>query len=140
QREKDVARARLSRLVAEHPVVGEHIDAALRGFNGEPGTPETFDQLHEMLESQPYRLSYWRTASHEINYRRFFDVNTLAGRRVENPDVFDATHQLIGSLIASGTVHAVSIDHHDGLLYPERYFDMVQDLAAQSLGHAVCDG
>ena len=75
------------------PAVGRAIDDAIRSVNGEPGRPESFDALHELLEAQPYRLAYWRTASHEINYRRFFDVNTLAGLRVENPDVFAATHQ-----------------------------------------------
>jgi len=95
QREKEVARTRLSRLVAETPVIGEQIELALRSFNGEPGRPETFDQLHELLQSQPYRLAYWRTASHEINYRRFFDVNTLAGLRVERPEVFAAVHKLL---------------------------------------------
>ena len=64
-----------------------------------PGKPETFDALHELLEAQAYRLAYWRTASHEINYRRFFDVNTLAGLRVEEPDVFEATHALLGQLL-----------------------------------------
>ena len=99
QREKDVARARLARLVLETPAVGEQIEAALHTFNGEPGRPESFNELHELLESQPYRLSYWRTASHEINYRRFFDVNTLAGLRVERPEVFAATHKLLETLL-----------------------------------------
>ena len=134
QREKDVARTRLARLVGETPVVGEQIQLALRGFNGEPGKPESFDQLHEMLESQPYRLSYWRTASHEINYRRFFDVNTLAGLRVERPEVFAATHTLLGALLGDGTVDAVRIDHPDGLFDPARYFEMLQDLAAHAWG------
>ena len=61
----------------------------LARFNGVPGQARSFDALHELLESQAYRLAYWRTASHEINYRRFFDVNTLAGLRVEDPAVFD---------------------------------------------------
>ena len=61
-------------------------DDVLARFNGVPGQPQSFDALHELLESQAYRLAYWRTASHEINYRRFFDVNTLAGLRVEDPD------------------------------------------------------
>ena len=87
-------------------------------INGEPGRPESFDALHELLEAQAYRLSYWRTASHEINYRRFFDINTLAGLRVENQDVFDATHQLLAQLIRDGKVQAVRIDHPDGLFDP----------------------
>jgi (1->4)-alpha-D-glucan 1-alpha-D-glucosylmutase len=132
QREKEVARGRLSRLVAESEPVRHAIEAAIVQFNGEPGRPESFDELHELLESQPYRLAYWRTASHEINYRRFFDVNTLAGLRVEDPRVFEETHQLLASLLAEGKVQAVRIDHPDGLFDPARYFSMLQDLAARA--------
>jgi (1->4)-alpha-D-glucan 1-alpha-D-glucosylmutase len=131
QREKEVARKRLLRLVDDAPMVGEQLNAAMREVNGEPGRGESFDALHELLEAQPYRLSYWRTASHEINYRRFFDINTLAGLRVERPEVFAATHRLLSELIASGRVQGVRIDHPDGLFDPARYFDMLQDLAAQ---------
>ena len=67
-----------------------------------PGVRRASTMLHELLEAQVYRLSHWRTASHEINYRRFFDVNGLAGLRVEDPQVFAATHELLGKLIASG--------------------------------------
>jgi (1->4)-alpha-D-glucan 1-alpha-D-glucosylmutase len=130
QREKEVARGRLTRLTAEAPDVPRAIDLAVQRFNGEPGKSDSFDELHELLELQAYRLSYWRTASHEINYRRFFDINTLAGLRVEDPEVFAATHQLLASLIAGGKVHAVRIDHPDGLFDPARYFSMLQDLAA----------
>jgi (1->4)-alpha-D-glucan 1-alpha-D-glucosylmutase len=134
QREKAVARARLERLVAEEPRVGEAIQQAVKKFNGVPGDNASFDALHELLEAQAYRLSYWRTASHEINYRRFFDINTLAGIRVEHQEVFDATHRLLGEMIRAGTVNAVRIDHPDGLFNPARYFVMLQELAARSLG------
>ena len=132
QREKEVARGRLGRLAAESDPVRQAIDAAIVQFNGEPGRPESFDELHELLESQPYRLAYWRTASHEINYRRFFDVNTLAGLRVEDPRVFEETHRLLASLLAEDKVQAVRIDHPDGLFDPARYFSMLQDLAARA--------
>jgi (1->4)-alpha-D-glucan 1-alpha-D-glucosylmutase len=131
QREKEVARSRLARLVADSPAIAAGIEAAVREVNGVAGNPSTFDALHDLLESQAYRLSYWRTASHEINYRRFFDVNTLAGLSVEHADVFAATHRLLGSLIEDGIVHAVRVDHPDGLFDPARYFDMLQDLAAR---------
>ena len=132
QREKEVARGRLSRLVGESPVVADAIAQAIRRFNGEPGRPESFDAMHELLEAQVYRLSYWRTASHEINYRRFFDVNSLAGLRVEDAEVFAETHRLLGSLLAEDQVQAVRIDHPDGLFDPVRYFSMLQELAARS--------
>ena len=132
QRETEVARGRLSRLAAESEPVRQAIEAAIVEFNGEAGRPESFDALHELLEAQPYRLSYWRTASHEINYRRFFDVNTLAGLRVEDPRVFEETHQLLASLLAENKVQGVRIDHPDGLFDPARYFSMLQDLAARA--------
>jgi (1->4)-alpha-D-glucan 1-alpha-D-glucosylmutase len=130
QREKEVARGRLARLATEAPAVREAIEATVREANGEPGRPESFDALHDLLEAQAYRLSYWRTASHEINYRRFFDINTLAGLRVEDAEVFAATHQLLGQLLADGHVQGVRVDHPDGLFDPARYFRMLQDLAA----------
>lgn len=134
QREKEVARIRLGRLVQESPVVGRHITNAVTVVNGVPGHPGSFDPLHALLEAQAYRLAYWRTASHEINYRRFFDVNTLAGLRVEQPDVFEATHALLGRLLADGSVQGVRIDHPDGLFDPQRYFEMLQELAARMAG------
>jgi (1->4)-alpha-D-glucan 1-alpha-D-glucosylmutase len=134
QREKEVARARLARLVQEAPAVRDALEEAIRDVNGTPGDTPSFDALHELLESQAYRLAYWRTASHEINYRRFFDINTLAGLRVEDPAVFQATHRLLEELIRAGSVHAVRVDHPDGLFDPARYFDMLQDLAARAWG------
>lgn len=133
QREKEVARARLARLAQESPIVGRHLAEAVRAANGTPGKPESFDALHALLESQAYRLSYWRAASHEINYRRFFDVNTLAGLRVEEPEVFEATHIRLGQLLADGSVQGVRIDHPDGLFDPRRYFEMLQDLARRAV-------
>ena len=133
QREKEVARARLARLVADYPVVATLVDGAVREVNGEVGRPESFNALHELLEAQAYRLSYWRTASHEINYRRFFDVNELAGLRVEDPEVFAATHELLGQLLKNGRVQAVRIDHPDGLFDPARYFAMLQELGGGDL-------
>jgi (1->4)-alpha-D-glucan 1-alpha-D-glucosylmutase len=136
QREKEVARARLTRLVTESPIIRDHIESVVREVNGQPGRPESFDALHELLESQAYRLAYWRTASHEINYRRFFDVNTLAGLRVEDPEVFASTHKLLGELIANGSIGGIRVDHPDGLFDPSKYFSMLQELAGRALGLA----
>jgi (1->4)-alpha-D-glucan 1-alpha-D-glucosylmutase len=129
QREKEVARTRLARLVQEDDGIAAEIAAAVEHVNGSPGDPASFNTLHELLEAQAYRLSYWRTASHEINYRRFFDVNTLAGMCIERREVFEATHRLLGQLLASGRLQGVRVDHPDGLFDPARYFDMLQELA-----------
>jgi (1->4)-alpha-D-glucan 1-alpha-D-glucosylmutase len=130
-REKEVARGRLARLASESPEVREQIEAAVARFNGEPGKAESFDALHDLLEAQAYRLAYWRTASHEINYRRFFDINTLAGLRVEVPEVFETTHRLLSALLRDGKLDGVRLDHPDGLFDPARYFVELQKLASR---------
>jgi (1->4)-alpha-D-glucan 1-alpha-D-glucosylmutase len=122
RREKEIARERLARLAADSPRVRRHVEDALSAYNGRPGDPGSFVLLHNLLERQPYRLSYWRTASHEINYRRFFDVNHLAGVRIEEPDVFAATHSLTLGLIEKGHIDGLRIDHPDGLFDPAAYF------------------
>src|SRR6185369_1169862 len=90
QREKEIARERLARLVERAPRIAAHVEQCVAAANGRPGHPASFDALHALLEVEAYRLAYWRTAFHEINYRRFFDVNTLIGMRVEEPEVFAA--------------------------------------------------
>ncbi|MBC3273424.1 malto-oligosyltrehalose synthase [Pseudomonas sp. SWRI81] len=84
-------------------------------------TAEGFDNLHQLLERQSYRLASWRTAADDINWRRFFDINELGGLRVERPAVFEATHGKIFQLIAEGLVDGLRIDHIDGLADPRGY-------------------
>ncbi|WP_422420178.1 malto-oligosyltrehalose synthase [Pseudomonas sp. GZD-222] len=84
-------------------------------------TPAGFERLHGLLEHQAYRLASWRTAADDINWRRFFDINELAGLRVERSEVFEATHQKIFELIAKGLVDGLRIDHIDGLADPRGY-------------------
>jgi len=85
------------------------------------GTEDGQRRLHELLQRQHYRLSWWRAATDEINWRRFFDINMLAGVRVEVPRVFDATHRFILQLYADGLIDGVRIDHIDGLAEPRLY-------------------
>jgi (1->4)-alpha-D-glucan 1-alpha-D-glucosylmutase len=77
--------------------------------------------LAELVDRQWYRLAHWRVADEELNYRRFFDVDTLAAVRVEDPDVFDATHRLLLDLVADGSLDGLRIDHPDGLADPRAY-------------------
>ena len=67
---------------------------------------------------QNYRLAHWRTASQELDYRRFFDIDTLIGLRVEDEVVFADTHALVLSWVAAGVVDGLRIDHIDGLWIP----------------------
>ncbi|MDO4900441.1 malto-oligosyltrehalose synthase [Actinomyces sp.] len=78
--------------------------------------------LPELLQRQHYRLAYWRVGDEELNYRRFFDIATLAAVRVEDPEVFAGSHALILELLESGTIDALRVDHPDGLADPEGYF------------------
>lgn len=126
QREAEVHRERLARLLATSAAVRTHVAAAVAALRGTTGRPESFDALHALLEAQAYRLAHWRTASHEINYRRFFDVNGLAGVRMEQPRVFDATHALLARLVADGRVVGVRLDHVDGLFDPEEYLNRLR--------------
>ena len=126
RREQNVTRQRLAALIERSPAVAAHIDAAVAAWNGTPGQPASFDRLDTLLDAQAYRLAYWRTAADEINYRRFFDVNELAGIRMEDPEVFETAHQLLFRLIGDGLVTGLRIDHPDGLLDPIAYAERLQ--------------
>jgi (1->4)-alpha-D-glucan 1-alpha-D-glucosylmutase len=112
------------------------IQSAVEIINGVEGDSHSFDRLHLLLDAQPYRLASWRTSAEEINYRRFFDVNDLVGLRMENPEVFAATHCRIRELLASHQVTGLRIDHCDGMLNPRQYLIRLQllYLASQCAG------
>lgn len=95
------------------------IEQALAQFTS--ASPESQQRLHTLLEQQHYRLTWWRNAAEEINWRRFFEVTELAGVRVEDDDVFDATHACIFRLYAEGVIDGVRVDHVDGLAWPAQY-------------------
>ncbi|WP_262296481.1 malto-oligosyltrehalose synthase [Microvirga sesbaniae] len=111
----------LAQAVGTSPGLKKAIESAVAALNGVSGHPASFNALHRLLEAQAYRLSYWRVASSDINYRRFFDINTLAGIRVEIPEIFEKTHELILRLVNEGLVDGLRIDHIDGLADPEGY-------------------
>ncbi|PIQ96047.1 MAG: malto-oligosyltrehalose synthase [Nitrospinae bacterium CG11_big_fil_rev_8_21_14_0_20_56_8] len=126
-REKEIIRSRFMKLLEEAPVIRTHIAETLKIFNGNPEDPGSFDLLHRLLEQQVYRLSYWRTAAHEINYRRFFDINHLVGIQMEREEVFQLAHTLILKQLAEGKIHGLRLDHVDGLYDPASYFDRLQE-------------
>ncbi len=100
------------------------LDSAIKNFtvNKETGSNEhQVNQLHQLLERQPYRLASWRTASDDINWRRFFDINELAAVRTEHAEVFNAIHTKIFNLIEDGVIDGLRIDHIDGLANPRAY-------------------
>ncbi|HQR53495.1 MAG TPA: malto-oligosyltrehalose synthase [Burkholderiales bacterium] len=133
-RDKEVHKRRLARVVTDCAPLARAIDAAVRGINGSTDNPASFDTLHALLEAQAYRLAYWRVASDEINYRRFFDINDLAALRMEDEVVFDATHHLVLDLVAAGQIEGLRIDHPDGLYDPAAYFRHLQDRISLAWG------
>jgi (1->4)-alpha-D-glucan 1-alpha-D-glucosylmutase len=134
---KEVAKVRLAALARTCPEAQEAIEAELAALNGRPGESASFERLHALLESQPYRLAHWRVAQDEINYRRFFDINELAALRQEDEVVFEATHRFALSLVAAGAVAALRIDHPDGLYDPKDYFRRLREACARPVYVAV---
>jgi len=118
---------------AREPDFANAIAAALDEFTGQPGERASFEPLHRLLEMQAYRIAYWRVAAEEINYRRFFNINDLAGLRMELPELFERTHRLVFELIERGDVQALRIDHIDGLFDPKAYCEQLQQHCAASL-------
>jgi (1->4)-alpha-D-glucan 1-alpha-D-glucosylmutase len=119
----------LARLAAGDGKAAAACEAACAAYNGEPGNPRSFDELHRLLEAQAYRASYWRLAANEINYRRFFDINDLAGIRVEEPEVMSITHHLIYQLMQDRVIQGLRLDHIDGLRNPKSYLEQLQEAA-----------
>jgi (1->4)-alpha-D-glucan 1-alpha-D-glucosylmutase len=121
------AKLDLARLASAEPALRELVEASVTACNGEAGRPESFRALHRLLEAQAYRLAFWRVAADEINYRRFFNINELAGLRIERRDVFDLVHRRALEWIARGELDGLRIDHIDGLLDPRAYCERLRE-------------
>lgn len=91
------------------------------------------EALHAVLERQFWRLSYWKTATHEVNYRRFFDHNDLVALQSDVPEVFHAVHQLLSRYVGRGAVEGVRVDHIDGLLDPSAYLRQLKALGTRHI-------
>lgn len=131
-RDKELLKQRLAALYGEHQAVAKIVSASTDHHNSaEPHTPEDPGRLHLLLERQAYRLAHWRVASDDINYRRFFDINELACLRMEDPEVFEQTHNTTLDFLARNKVQGLRIDHPDGLYNPAEYFQRLQERGAQ---------
>ncbi len=110
------------------------IARGLQAYRAGPDRAAQILALHHLLERQHYKLGHWRLASSDINYRRFFDVNTLAGLRVEDAGTFDGIHHLVRKLIAEGRLQGLRLDHIDGLRDPAQYFQRLRRLIRDAQG------
>jgi len=115
RRDAGVLREQLRRLLSDRPALGTAIDDTMAALNAD------VDALDAFLKIQNYRIAFWRTAGRDLDYRRFFDIDTLVGLRVEDPEVFDDTHRQILSWVTEGAVDGLRVDHPDGLRDLEGY-------------------
>jgi (1->4)-alpha-D-glucan 1-alpha-D-glucosylmutase len=125
-RDKAVLRSRLAQFCEEQAVVAAAVDAEVAATNGD------VDRMDALLDAQNYRLAWWRNAGQESDYRRFFDISTLVGLRVEHEPVFEDSHTLVLEWLAGGVLDGVRVDHVDGLRDPSGYLDRLAHRAPEA--------
>lgn len=126
RRDVVVLKKAIERLIQSSPEVAAAIDDEVQVFNAD------YDLLHEMLERQNYRLAFWRAAGRDLGYRRFFDITSLIGLRMEDEQVFDDTHELVLRWLRESAIDGVRIDHIDGLRDPLAYLQRLRRAAPKS--------
>ena len=118
-------KAELGRLARDDAAVQQAINAVVSRLNGNPA------MLDALIRDQHWRAAHFRVAADDINYRRFFDINDLAGLRMELPELFEHAHSLVLRLLNEGTIDGLRIDHVDGLLDPKAYLERLRSEAAR---------
>ncbi|MBC7792587.1 MAG: malto-oligosyltrehalose synthase, partial [Clostridia bacterium] len=119
-RHKSGASTLLANMIEDDPAVAAAIDERLATISG------NLDQLDTLVERLNFRLAYWRAARFDLDYRRFFDINELVGLRMDQAKVFADTHALILDWVRAGHVTGLRIDHPDGLIDPQGYFERLR--------------
>lgn len=125
-------KTQLWELYRREPDIAKSLNRILQSFNGDPGNKESFICLDNLLKKQVFRLRFWKTATDEINYRRFFDINDLISLRQESKSVFLWSHELVLRLIKDGKVDGLRIDHIDGLADPAAYLKRLKEKAGDT--------
>ncbi|MDR0360978.1 MAG: malto-oligosyltrehalose synthase [bacterium] len=121
--EKDALKAELGIVCTAEPGAADALNAEITAVNAD------LDRLDALLSTQHYRLARWKTAATELDYRRFFDIPSLVGLRVEDEHVFQASHRLVLEWLREGRIDGLRIDHVDGLRDPEDYLHRLRDAA-----------
>jgi len=122
-----IVKGMLWELYSSNEQIKRFINNSVAAFNGREGVPDSFNRLDELLSEQLFRLCFWKVATEEINYRRFFNINNLICVRVEDPQVFEHSHSLIFKLIDEGKITGLRIDHIDGLYDPTGYLKRLRE-------------
>ena len=126
------AKRMLWELYSTNEHIKRFIDTNISIFNGDPQDPLSFNLLDSLLSEQHFRLSFWKVATEEINYRRFFNINGLISLKIEDDTVFNHTHALIFKLLKEGKFSGLRIDHIDGLYDPTRYLEKLRKEVGQT--------
>lgn len=116
----------LAGMLEESPDLCTAVDKAVGAVSASP------DLLDHFLDEQNYRLAFWRAAERDLDYRRFFDIDSLIGMRMEEERVFADTHRLVLEWLRRGMLDGVRVDHPDGLRDPEQYFQRLRKAAPQA--------
>jgi len=116
----------LGHFFEQAPSAAAAVDRTLATLSDDPAA------LDDFLNLQHHRLAFWKTGDRELDYRRFFDVNSLVGLRVEHEDVFKDTHRTLERLLRNGCIDGLRVDHIDGLADPERYLERLRALAPKA--------
>ncbi len=125
-RERQRIKATFLQVVNASPEARDFLLENIALLNGKKGRRESFRPLDSLLSRQAYKLAFWKEAREQINYRRFFDISDLIGVRVEEAEVFEATHSLILCLVRENKASGLRVDHIDGLRDPQQYLERLQ--------------
>ncbi|MFO7866060.1 MAG: malto-oligosyltrehalose synthase [Candidatus Aminicenantes bacterium] len=125
----DMVKELIWELYRENSAIRAHMERSLKAFNHGADSPVPFQPLNDLLNRQFFRLSFWKVAMEEINYRRFFNINDLISLRMENPGVFTHFHSLVVDYIQKGFFTGLRVDHIDGLHNPEAYLKRLRKSA-----------
>ena len=126
-----VQKAELATLVATRPDVADAIGQRLSVFRGYQGEIDSWGHLHALIAGQNWRVAYFKVAADDINYRRFFNINELAGLRMDEPELFDVAHRMVLGMVEDGTLDGIRIDHIDGLIDPKGYCERLVAAASK---------
>ncbi len=128
-------KVQLAALVSDRADVRAALQLALARFEGRPGDSGSWRELDELIQQQHWRVAHFRVAADDINYRRFFNINDLAGLRTEVVEVFEHVHHRMLRLVKDGVIDGLRIDHIDGMFDPKAYLRRLQRrLAARRAG------
>jgi len=128
----ELGKKMLWELHSENAKIREFIDGNIQFFNGTPGIPESFNLLDDLLSRQYFRLAFWKVATEEINYRRFFNINGLISLNVQHSDVMANTHAFILRMIQENKFSGLRVDHIDGLYDPTNYLKKLREKAPEA--------